>query len=281
MPILQAILMGFIQGLTEFLPVSSSGHLVLTSCLYKLFTGTELVHNNSQEAFFDIILHVGTLVAILVYFWTDIVDIIKKFITACKEKKFNSNEAKLPLFIALSTIFTLIVVLPIKDIVEKMLVAPIFTGIFLLITSIVLYSSEWISKKFEQKESHITIKRAILIGLAQGFAIFPGLSRSGMTIATGLATGLDRISCAKYSFLLSVPIIAAASLLYPLIDIDYKELATFDWASIFIGFVVSAVIGYLCIKYFIKFLSKFSMNIFAYYCFFVGLAMIIGFKYFA
>lgn len=281
MPILQAVLMGFIQGLTEFLPVSSSGHLVLTSCLYKLFTGVELVHNNSQEAFFDIILHVGTLVAILVYFWADIVDIVKKFIIACKEKNFNSNEAKLPLFIALSTIFTLIVVLPIKDIVEKMLVAPIFTGVFLLITSIVLYSSEWISKKFEQKEQHITIKRAILIGLAQGFAIFPGLSRSGMTIATGLATGLDRVSCAKYSFLLSVPIIAAASLLYPLIDIDYKELVTFDWGSIFVGFIVSAVVGYLCIKYFIKFLSKFSMNIFAYYCFVVGLSMIIGFKYFA
>lgn len=280
MPILQAILMGFIQGLTEFLPVSSSGHLVLTSSLYKLFTGAELIHNNSQEAFFDIILHVGTLVAILIYFWTDIVDIIKKFIQACKEKDFKSNEAKIPLFIALSTVFTLIVVLPIKDIVERMLTAPIFTGIFLLITATVLYLSEWMSKKFEQKEKNITIKRAILIGLAQGFAIFPGLSRSGMTIATGLATGLDRVSCAKYSFLLSVPIIAAASLLYPLIDIDYKEFATFDWGSIFVGFVVSAVIGYLCIKYFIKFLSKFSMNIFAYYCFVVGLLMIIGFKYF-
>ena len=280
MPILQAILMGFIQGLTEFLPVSSSGHLVLTSSLYKLFTGAELIHNNSQEAFFDIILHVGTLVAILIYFWVDIVDIIKKFIQACKEKDFKSNEAKIPLFIALSTVFTLIVVLPIKDIVERMLTAPIFTGIFLLITATVLYLSEWMSKKFEQKEKNITIKRAILIGLAQGFAIFPGLSRSGMTIATGLATGLDRVSCAKYSFLLSVPIIAAASLLYPLIDIDYKEFATFDWGSIFVGFVVSAVIGYLCIKYFIKFLSKFSMNIFAYYCFVVGLSMIIGFKYF-
>lgn len=281
MPILQAILMGFIQGLTEFLPVSSSGHLVLTSSLYKIFTGMDLIHNNSQEAFFDIILHVGTLVAILIYFWKDIVDIVKKFICACKEKNFKSNEAKIPLFIALSTIFTLIVVFPIKDIVEKLLTAPIFTGIFLMITSIVLYISEWISKKFEQKENHITIKRAILIGLAQGFAIFPGLSRSGMTIATGLATGLDRVSCAKYSFLLSVPIIAAASLLYPLIDIDYKEFITFDWCSIFIGFVVSTIIGYLCIKYFIKFLSKFSMNIFSYYCFIVGLTMIIGFKYFA
>lgn len=281
MPIMQAILMGFIQGLTEFLPVSSSGHLVLASSLYKLFTGAELVHNGSQEAFFDIILHVGTLVAILVYFWADIIDIVKKFIIACKEKNFSSNEAKVPLFIALSTVFTLIVVFPIKDIVEKMLIAPIFTGVFLLITATVLYLSEWISKRFEQKENHITTKRAILIGLAQGLAIFPGLSRSGMTIATGLATGLDRVSCAKYSFLLSVPIIAAASLLYPLIDIDYKELATFDWGSIFVGFLVSALIGYLCIKYFIKFLSKFSMNIFAYYCFIVGLAMIIGFKYFA
>jgi len=279
MPILQAILMGFIQGLTEFLPVSSSGHLVLTSSLYKLFTGTELIHNNSQEAFFDIILHVGTLVAILIYFWADIVDIVKKFIVACKEKDFQSQEAKIPLFIALSTVFTLILVLPIKDIVEKMLVAPIFTGVFLIITSVVLYSSEWMSKRFEQKENNITIKRSILIGLAQGLAIFPGLSRSGMTIATGLATGLDRVTCAKYSFLLSVPIITAASLLYPLIDIDYKELITFDWASIFVGFIVSAIVGYLCIKYFIKFLSKFSLNIFAYYCFVVGILMIIGFKY--
>ena len=280
MPILQAILMGFIQGLTEFLPVSSSGHLVLTSSLYKFFTGAELIHNNSQEAFFDIILHVGTLVAILIYFWSDIVDIVKKFVVACKEKIFQSQEAKTPLFIALSTIFTLILVLPIKDIVEKMLVAPMFTGVFLIITSIVLYSSEWMSKRLEQKESNITVKRSILIGLAQGLAIFPGLSRSGMTIATGLATGLDRVTCAKYSFLLSVPIIAAASLLYPLIDIDYKELVTFDWVSIFVGFLVSAIVGYLCIKYFIKFLSKFSLNIFAYYCFVVGVLMIIGFKYF-
>ena len=281
MPIIQAVLMGFIQGLTEFLPVSSSGHLVLTSCLYKLFTGAELVHNGAQEAFFDIILHVGTLVAILVYFWTDIVDIIKKFVIACREKNFQSQEAKYPLFIALSTIFTLIVVFPVKDIVEKMLIAPIFTGVFLIITSVVLYSSEWMSKRVEQKENKITIKRAVLVGLAQGLAIFPGLSRSGMTIATGLATGLDRVTCAKYSFLLSMPIIAAASLLYPLIDIDYKELAGFDWASIFVGFLVSTIVGYLCIKYFIKFLSKFSLNIFAYYCFIVGVTMIIGFKFFA
>lgn len=281
MPIFQAVLMGFIQGLTEFLPVSSSGHLVLTSCLYKLFTGAELVHNGPQEAFFDIVLHVGTLVAIFVYFWNDILDIVKKFVEACKNKAFNSNEAKLPLFIALSTIFTLILVLPIKDIVERMLVAPIFTGVFLLITSIVLYSSEWISKKFKNKESNLTIKRAILIGLAQGLAIFPGLSRSGMTISTGLATGLDRVTCAKYSFLLSIPIIAAASLLYPLIEVDYHEFVNFDWISIFVGFFVSAIVGYFCIKYFIKFLSKFSMNVFAYYCFFVGLAMIIGFKLFA
>ncbi len=281
MPIFQAILMGFIQGLTEFLPVSSSGHLVLTSSLYKLFTGVEFVHNGPQEAFFDIILHVGTLVAIFVYFWRDIVDIIKKFIEACKEKKFETNEAKIPLFIILSTIFTLIVVFPLKDIIEKLLVAPIWTGVFLLLTAGVLYSSEWISKKFPKKEEKMTVKRAILIGLAQGLAIFPGLSRSGMTISTGLATGLDRVTCAKYSFLLSIPIILAASLLYPLLEIDFKDFAAFDWSAILVGFVVSAVVGYFCIKYFIKFLSKFSMNIFAYYCFAVGAMMIVGFGFFS
>lgn len=277
MPILQAVLMGFIQGLTEFLPVSSSGHLVLTSSLYKVFTGLELIHEGPQEAFFDIILHLGTLFAILIYFRQDITEIINKFVEACKNKNFSSNESKIPLFIILSTVFTLIVVFPLKDIVEKLLSAPVFTGIFLLMTAVVLYLSEWISKRFAKKDDKITLKRSILIGLAQGLAIFPGLSRSGMTIATGLATGLDRVTCAKYSFLLSTPIIIAASLLYPLIEINYKDFVNFDWISIFIGFIVSAIIGYFCIKYFIKFLSKFSMNIFAYYCFIVGIAMIIGF----
>lgn len=281
MPIFQAILMGFIQGLTEFLPVSSSGHLVLTSSLYKVFTGAKLIHNGPQEAFFDIILHVGTLVAIFVYFWDDIMQILKAFIKASKNKDFTSNEAKLPLFIILSTIFTLIVVFPLKDIVERILTAPVWAGVFLILTSIVLFSSEKISKKFAQKENNITIKRSILIGLAQGLAIFPGLSRSGMTIATGLATGLDRVSCAKYSFLLSIPIIAAASLLYPLVEIDYHQFINFDWTSIIAGFLVSAVVGYFCIKYFIKFLSKFSMNIFSYYCFIVGIGIIIGFSFFA
>ncbi len=281
MPILQSILMGFIQGLTEFLPVSSSGHLVLTSSLYKIFTGAELIHNGPQEAFFDIVLHVGTLVAIFVFFWGDIVDILKKFAVACKTKDFSSNEAKLPLFIMLSTVFTLIICFPLKDTIEKMLTAPIWAGVFLLITGIVLLTSEFISKKFACKEENITVKRSILIGIAQGLAIFPGLSRSGMTIATGLASGLDRVTCAKYSFLLSIPIILAASLLYPLIEIDLKEFVNFDWVSIGAGFIVSAVVGYFCIKYFIKFLQKFSLNIFAYYCFIVGMAMIIGFKFFA
>ncbi len=277
MPILQAVLMGFIQGLTEFLPVSSSGHLVLTSSLYKVFTGVELIHEGPQEAFFDIILHLGTLFAILIYFRKDIIEIISKFVEACKNKNFSSNESKIPLFIILSTVFTLMVVFPLKDVVEKLLSAPVFTGIFLLMTAIVLYLSEWISKRFARKDDEITLKRSILIGLAQGLAIFPGLSRSGMTIATGLATGLDRVTCAKYSFLLSTPIIIAASLLYPLIEINYRDFVGFDWASIFIGFVISAFVGYFCIKYFIKFLSKFSMNVFAYYCFVVGIAMIIGF----
>lgn len=279
MPLFQALIMGFIQGLTEFLPVSSSGHLVLSSSLYKLFTGAELIHNGPQEAFFDIILHVGTLAAIFVFFWKDIKEITTKFIQACKTKDFASNEAKLPLYIILSTVFTLIVVFPLKETIEKMLTAPIWSGIFLIITALVLYSSEWIAKRFSKNEQNMTVKRSILIGIAQGLAIFPGLSRSGMTIATGLASGLDRVTCAKYSFLLSIPIILAASLLYPLIEIDFKEFVSFDWTAIIVGFVVSAFVGYFCIKYFIKFLQKFSLNIFAYYCFIVGLAMVIGFKY--
>lgn len=114
--------------------------------------------------------------------------------------------------------------------------------------------------------------------MAQGLAALPGFSRSGWTIATGLFFGLDRITAARYSFLLSIPIILGASMVYPLIKIDVSEAVTYNWTSIIVGTIVSAVVGYLCIKYFMKFISKFSLAVFGYYCLLMGIATAVFFS---
>lgn len=279
MNIIQAILMGIVQGLSEFLPISSSAHLVFTSNIYKYLTGTLNLIQSNEEVFFDIMLHLGTLIAVLIFFRKEIAQIIKSLFNAIKTKDFSDYESKLGLYIILGTFFTIIVAYPLKDICEKLVFSPTIVGVLLFITGIVLLLSEFVSKKFPQKTDKITLKSSILIGIAQGLAAFPGFSRSGWTIATGLFSGLDRVTCAKYSFLLSIPIILGTSMLYPLLEIDFKEIITFNWTSITIGTMFSAIVGYLCIKYFLKFLQKFSLAFFGYYCIIVGAIMAVFFKF--
>ena len=118
-----------------------------------------------------------------------------------------------------------------------------------------------------------------MISLAQGIAVLPGFSRSGWTIAAGLFNGLDRITAARYSFLLSIPIILGASMCYPLIKLDFAEVVNYDWVAIIVGTVVSGIVGYLCIKYFLKFVSKFSLAIFGWYCLLMGIATALFFSF--
>ncbi len=280
MNIIQAILMGIVQGLSEFLPVSSSAHLVFTSNIYKYLTGTLNLIQSSQEVFFDIMLHLGTLIAVLIFFRKEVISITKALVDAIKNRNFVDYEAKLGLYIILGTFFTILVAYPLKDICEKLVFSPAIVGVLLFITGIVLLLSEFISKKFPQKTDKINLKSSILIGIAQGLAAFPGFSRSGWTIATGLFSGLDRITCARYSFLLSIPIIIGTSMLYPLLEIDFKEIASFNWTSIIAGTIVSAIVGYFCIKYFLKFLQKFSLTFFGYYCIIIGAVMAAFFNIF-
>lgn len=279
MDITQALVTGVVQGLTEFLPVSSSGHLVLTSSVYKVITGQPLTSGGEEEVFFDIMLHIGTLLAVLVYFRSDILHIMKEFMKALKNKTFKGNyEAQLPIYIAIGTIATIVIAYPLKDFFESLIHNPAVVGIFLIITGTLLYSTEYISGKLANKSKKMGIKSAILIGLAQGFAVAPGISRSGSTIAAGLAAGLDRVTCARYSFLLSIPIILMAALFHSLEMTGIDQIKTFNWSAILAGTVVSALSGYLCIKYFIIFLSKHKLNVFSYYCWIVGALM---FGYFA
>ena len=281
MNLIQAIIMGLIQGLTEFLPVSSSGHLVLTSNLYKFFTNKEFIHAGSEEVVFDIVLHLGTLLAVCIFFKEDITKITKAFFSAIVKKDFSNTDAKLALFILLGTVFTIFVAFPLKMVSESLMNLPHIVGLFLIITGFILYMGEWASEKRKAKTDKIDLKTAIIIGIAQGIASIPGISRSGSTISTGIFLGLDRVTCARYSFLLSLPIIVGASIFYPILEVDFNEFLNFSWISFLVGFIVSFISGYLCIKYFLKFLGKHSMKIFAYYCWVAGVFMFVFFKFFA
>lgn len=278
MNFVQAILMGIVQGLSEFLPISSSAHLVFTSNFYKVFANLPVHEQSTQEIFFDIMVHLGTLVAVLIFFRKDIIQILKAVWNAIKTKNWSDNEAKLGLYIVLGTIITIVLAYPINEYAAFLVFRPELVGILLFLTGIVLLLSEYFSKHVSAKKVQVDLKTSVLIGLAQGLAALPGFSRSGWTIATGLFSGLDRVTAARYSFLLSIPIILGASMVYPLVKIDLHEALAFNWHAIIAGTLVSGVVGYLCIKYFMKFLSKFSLTIFGYYCIIAGIITAVFFS---
>ncbi len=281
MNFIQAILMGIVQGLSEFLPISSSAHLVFTSNFYKVMKNIPIVQSSNEEVFFDIMVHLGTLIAVLIFFRKDIAKILKAMWHALKTKDWSDKEAKLGLFIVAGTVITIALALPINEIAEKLVYKPAIVGGLLFITGFTLLYSEYKSKKIEAKTDNVDLKTSILIGLAQGLAALPGFSRSGWTIATGLFCGLDRVTAARYSFLLSIPIILGASMVYPLVKIDVAEAIGYNWTAISVGTIVSGITGYLCIKYFMKFISKFSLAIFGYYCIIAGIATAVFFSIFS
>jgi len=278
MHLIQAILMGIIQGLSEFLPISSSAHLVFTSNLYKVFNNIEISNQHSgQEVFTDIMLHLGTLIAVLIYFRKDISDIIKSLINGIKNKDYSSTDFKLGIYIILGTFISVLVALPLSQIAEKLVFLPQIVGVLLLFTGFLLLVSEFVSKRIISKKN-INLKNSTLMAIAQGLAALPGFSRSGLTIATGLLSGMERTVAARYSFLLSIPIILGASMVYPFVELDLKEIITYNLTAIIAGTIVSGIVGYLCIKYFMKFLSKFSLSVFGYYCIIIGVLAVIFFK---
>lgn len=273
--------MGIVQGLSEFLPISSSAHLVFTSNFYKVMKNIPIVQSSNEEVFFDIMVHLGTLIAVLIFFRKDVTKILKAMWHALRTKDWSDKEAKLGLFIVAGTVITVALALPINEIAEKLVYKPAIVGFLLFITGFTLLYSEYKSKKIETKTDSVDLKTSILIGLAQGLAALPGFSRSGWTIATGLFCGLDRVTAARYSFLLSIPIILGASMVYPLVKIDVAEAINYNWTAILVGTIVSGITGYLCIKYFMKFISKFSLAIFGYYCIIAGIATAIFFSFFS
>jgi undecaprenyl-diphosphatase len=271
MTIFQSILLGIVQGLTEFLPISSSGHLVLVPHLFGW-------HIPTKDAFvFNVLVQLATLIAVFAYFWGELVQITKAFFDGLAEKRpFESPRAREGWFILLATIPALIIGLVLKNIVEEAFTSLTATALFLFVTSGLLLIAERIGKRNRDLD-HMHWKDALMIGIFQALAIFPGISRSGASITGGMKQDLDRPSAARFSFLMSIPVMIAAG-----------AAATLDMTSIpnftsllpaFIpGFFTAAVVGYLAIRWLLKFLADHPLYVFSIYCAAVGLlALGLGF----
>jgi len=288
MQTLQAVIVGTVQGLSEFLPISSSAHIVFSSAIYKLLTGAALPHAAaSEEVFFDICIHFATLLAILIFFYRDIADIIKGFFVGLAHRDFKNENFLMACFIMAATFVTGILAFIFKDFAESLVVRPRIVSLLLIVTGFILFACE----KFREKnspttatdealpaETKLTLKHAIIIGLAQGLAVFPGLSRSGLTIAAAIFQGIDRVKAAKFSFLISVPIVILASALYPLLKMDFAQIQALNYKAIGLGMLAAFLSGYFCIKYFIGMLAKSTLKSFAYYCWAAGALMFVLFS---
>ncbi len=259
MTILQSIILGIIQGLTEFIPVSSSGHLVLVPNLlgWEIAPGAAFI--------FDVMVQVATLIAVFAYFWTDIVSITKITIHDLRQKQpIAHTESKLAWLLLVATIPASLFGLIFNGTFAKAFGSPLITSIFLIVTAGLLVAAEKIGQR-SRTLSEINWVDAIWIGIAQILALFPGISRSGATITAGMTKDLDRPSAARFSFLMSIPIMIAAGIFA---SFKLTQIPNFvDLLPTFAaGFIAAAVTGYLSIRWLLKFLSHHSLYVFAIYC---------------
>jgi undecaprenyl-diphosphatase len=252
---LKYIFLGIVQGLTEFLPVSSSGHLVILQTLLKI----------KENIALDTVLHLATVLALVIYFWRDIWGLI-----TLKEKEIS---LKMIWLLLVGTFFTGIIGLAFKDFFESLFSSVPAVGGFLILTGAVILLGEWIGKG-KRKLEDMNIWDVVLIGLAQGAAIAPGLSRSGTTISASLARNLDRQLAARFSFLLAIPAILGAGLVQSKAIVKAGTMGIGFW-PLFLGFLAALISGWIAIKIFMNMIQKKSIRIFAYYCFAVGAAVLL------
>ena len=272
MSYLSSIFLGFIQGVAEFLPISSSGHLAIFQNIFGLISG------EADDLFFDVLLHLGTLAAVFVAYWGDIKALVLEFLTMLHLRKLPEGKKpdrlsrRMIAFIIIATL-PLVLVLPIKDKVEGLYNNTFFIGFALLVTGTLLFASDRMNHGNKDLKS-ASILDILLVGVGQAIAVVPGLSRSGTTISAGLARGFDREFAVRFSFLLSIPAVLGANLL-SLID---AIQAGIDWSLLpvyLVGVVSAAVFGYLAIRL-LKYISqKGSFGGFSYYCWGAGLVTLV------
>lgn len=252
-----ALILGIIQGVTEFLPISSSGHLILVEQFLDLKVETLKV--------FDVTLHVGTLLAILVYFWKDVKEML---LTVCRlfvgKLKMSDPYAKLILFLIIGTIPAVIFGV-FGNWIDEHFRNFKSVGILMLFVAVVFLLAEFVYKKSSNKKSAVgKWYQALIIGLAQALALIPGISRSGSTISAGLFQGVERAAAARFSFLLGIPAMIGAALLTAM-DVVKNGDVNVGTLSLTVGFFSSFIFGLLSVYFLMAFLKKHSLKIFAIY----------------
>lgn len=262
----EALILGVLQGITEFLPISSSGHLVLG----EHFLGLDMEGLKS----FDVLVHVGTLLAIIVYFWKDFIGLLKAFFMFFVGK-IDKEYGKLVGFIVIGTIPAVFLGLFGGDFIDSVFRDVKMVGLMMLLVGVVFILGEYVNKKV--KKSDLNWWKVIIIGCAQALALIPGVSRSGSTIVAGLFNGVEREKAARFSFLLGMPVIAGAGLL-TLLSIPQ----TGGWGSnvevmpsevMIIGLLSSFIAGLVSVALLMKFLKKHTLLVFAVYLILVGVSM--------
>lgn len=264
MSILEAIILGLLQGLTEFIPISSSGHLVLAH---------QILGIHEMGLVFDVALHFGTMVALVIYFQKD----LAKFAASAFKK---NNDSRLAWLLAAATIPAAIFGYLLESAAESQFRSVRLVGLTMLVFGIIMLAAEYIYRRQEHHDSleNITTKQGLSMGFAQALAIVPGVSRSGSTITMGLLMGLDRVSATRFSFLLGIPIMAGA-VLKVFSDGGVLQAAA-DQKALFITGVITALLsGLFAIRFMLKFLSRHGLHVFAYYRIALGIVVLLAFTF--
>lgn len=269
---ISSVLMGLLQGVAEFLPISSSGHLAL----FQHFFSVE--NYEETQLFFTVLLHLGTLISVFVYYWRDIWEMIREFFLLLgtlfsrrggRESATPPPARRMVLLIIVATL-PLFLILPVKDKVEAAMGSVTFVSVALLLTGFILYFSDRMAKG-RKTERTTTMLDAVLVGFAQALGTLPGISRSGITISAGLLRGYDRTFAVRFSFLMSLPAVLGANIL-TLKDVIEEGSIDLELLPVYlVGMAVAAVVGYFAIRLVNLLANKGKFGAFAYYCWAAGL----------
>ncbi len=264
--LIEAIILGVVQGLTEFLPVSSSGHLLLS----------QYVLGMDQERFgltFDAAIHTGTVLAVISFFWRDLLRMARAFLTSLRGPNLQDQDQRMAYLILVATIPAGIVGFLFEGFFEREVRSPWLVTFNLVLVGVLFIVGEAVGSQ-DRTSDKLGFREAVGIGLAQTAALFPGVSRSGATITLGLFLGLRRDEAARFSFLMSVPITTAAALL-SLTDLVGRGIDAHEALLFFAGSVCSGVVGYLAIRFLLAYLAGHSLRVFAYYRFALAAVVVV------
>lgn len=260
MNVLQAIVLGLVQGLAEFLPISSSGHLILARAVMGI---SDEAAATGAYMMLDVLLHAGTLLAVVVVFWKDWWSILK-----------NPFKSKTLLLLFIASLPALLAVVLLGDVIDSFFTGW-FLGVSFLITAVFMLIAEAVSHHDSRKAEHPTFKHAVCMGIMQAIALLPGVSRSGSTLMGGVSSGLNRKSAAKFAFMMSAPAILGSLIFEGKDAIELGYLSELALVPTIIGVIVSAVSGYLAIRFMLRLINKVSLNWFALYVALLGLIILV------